>query len=70
MIMNMADNKLLKERVGVSVRSCYPNDTPLTGSAICCCQKADTFKRTSQPKCLLILRLIGATIDSAEVGKM
>ena len=34
-----------------------------------CCQKADTFKGTSRPKCLLILRLIGATIDSTKIGR-
>lgn len=53
MIMNMADNKLLKERVGGSVRSCYPNDTPLTGSAICYVARKLTLlnERVSQNVC-------------------
>lgn len=34
-----------------------------------CCQEADTLKGTSRPKCLLILRLIGATIDSTKIGR-
>lgn len=34
-----------------------------------CCQKADTFKGTSRPKCLLILRLIGTTINSTKIGR-
>lgn len=60
--------QLSKGPVGVSVRSRYSHDTPLAGSAIYC-QKAETLGGTSRPKCLLILRLIGATIDSSVARK-